>query len=537
MSLVELVVATYPGGEKHLEVTLESLHDQEGIGFKLDVVCDERYGPDKWNEGFDRCQSEFIAFPHHDDIYQPTWLAESVAALEAHPEAVACFSMDTFIDGNGRRLPGATTLPIPAKETYDYKDIINGVIRFGNFLRCETVVFRRDLAGDMRFGEPGTGTAVDTAFWFRILSAHPIVIINKPLVRYRQHAEQDTQTQRQSNKGVDHWDAMKYAASLRPEDVEWDNYIALNKMVALNDMQKEMERVKEKAKNEKRVRLVVVHEPPDAAGTGVVAAHRVREANKGEGEIAYYVYPQDTGAIQEGWFRGCPVVVCPPGLFPMVVKRFKPSRIEYQHTLFFGDEILTVETTATKELYLHDRWMWSEDPHKEGKYRDTRKYLGGVKVFGNSGWTCREAKEKLGVEIELFNPFVPLPESPVRFRKRVGFFGGFSTTKGVHILLQAARKLPDVLFVLFTQPPAEMMEGRQIYGHRNVLIMGAYARTDLHLLVHLVDLVVVPSLFESHGLVKKEIESLGVPCIATNTGGMEGTIEAGNVQKLVEAIG
>jgi glycogen synthase len=67
--------------------------------------------------------------------------------------------------------------------------------------------------------------------------------------------------------------------------------------------------------------------------------------------------------------------------------------------------------------------------------------------------------------------------------------------------------------------------------------MGAYARTDLHLLVHLVDLVVVPSLFESLGLVKKEIESLGVPCIATNTGGMEGTIEAGNVQKLVEAMG
>ena len=537
MSLVELVVATYPGGEKHLKETMESLHEQEGIGFKLDVVCDERYGPDKWNEGFDKCQSEFIAFPHHDDVYLPTWLSESVAALEANREAVACFSMDTFIDGNGRRLPGATSLPIPEKETYDYKDIINGVLRFGNFLRCETVVFRRSLVGDMRFGEPGTGTAVDTAFWFRLLSAHPIVILNRPLVRYRQHAEQDTQTQRQTNRGVDHWDAMRYAASLRPQDVEWDNYISLCRAVKLNDDKKEENRVKEKTKSETRVRLVVVHEPPDNAGTGVVAAHRVREANKGEGEIAYYVFPSSGGSVNEGWFRGCPVVAVPPTLFPMVVKRFKPAAIEFHHTLNFGDEILTVETEAKKELYLHDRWMWSEHPHEEGKYRDTRKFLDGVKVFGNSGWTCREAKEKLGVEVELFDPFIPLPESRMTFRKRIGFFGGFSTTKGVHVLLQAARKLPDVLFVLFTQPPEAMLDGRRFYGHRNVVVMGFYARSDLHLLVHLVDAVVVPSVFESHGLVKREIESLGVPCISTRTGGMEGSIEANDVQALVEKIG
>jgi glycogen synthase len=78
--------------------------------------------------------------------------------------------------------------------------------------------------------------------------------------------------------------------------------------------------------------------------------------------------------------------------------------------------------------------------------------------------------------------------------------------------------------------------GRQLYGHPNVLVMGAYVRSDLHLLVHLVNAVVVPSLFESMGLVKKEIESLGIKVISTRTGGMEGTIPSGDVQALVEAV-
>ena len=94
--------------------------------------------------------------------------------------------------------------------------------------------------------------------------------------------------------------------------------------------------------------------------------------------------------------------------------------------------------------------------------------------------------------------------------------------------------MPDVLFILFSDPLVEA-EGRQIFGHSNVLVMGSYSRADLHLLVNLVEVVVVPSTFESHGLVKREIESLGVKVIATKVGGMQGTIEP-TVEALVEAI-
>ena len=363
-----------------------------------------------------------------------------------------------------------------------------------------------------------------------------IGIVNKQLVYYREHAGQDTEGQRASSV-EDHWKAIDYAIALRPDDLEWDRYIIAERMREINKLTKEMERVRAK-KDHAKVRLVVVHEPPDNAGTGVVAAHRVREANRGEGEIAYYVFPDPNAtAIQEGWFRGVPVIGCPPALFQNVVNRWKPSFLEYHHCLTWGDDILKCETTAEKTLYLHDRWMWSEHPHTDGKFRDTRDFIGEIKTFGNSTWTYKEAKEKLGIEVGLFDPFVPLPHGPMVFRKRIGFFGGFSTTKGIHILLQAARKLPDVLFVLFTQPPDGLGEGRQLYGHPNVLVMGVYSRSDLHLLIHLVEVVAVPSTFESHGLVKREIESLGVPVIATRVGGMQGTIRPDSVDALVEAIG
>ena len=579
MPAVTVMVTTYPGGEKYLEETLESLRAQTFTDYTLYVVNDSRMDLPKNNEAFDNCTTEFIAFPHHDDIYLPTWLEESVAKLRKHPEAAACFSMDTFIDADGRRMPGGTRLPIPEQDTYDYKTVINAFVRHGNFLRCPTVVFRRSLVGDLRYGSD-CGRASDTAFWFTVLhKAGPIVIIDKPLIKYRQHEAQGTELDRIAGPTA-HFDAMEYAANLNLDALDWDNYIHIARMSVENRNNKEVLRVKKKAAEEKKTRLIVVHEPPDNAGTGVVAAARVRKANEGEGEIAFYLFPnKELTAVQEGWFKGCPVIGCAPSMFRLVVNRFKPDLIEYHHTLYWGEEILAVETKARKELYLHDRWMWSDDPHGEGEFRDTRKYLGGISIFGNSEWTCRVAKEKLGVEVELFDPFVPLPNTvertlryifdpskisswdvdkivhakpgslveyngnnltlihPInRFRKRIGFFGGFSTTKGVHILLQAARKLPDVLFVLFTQPPDGLCDGRRVYGHPNVVVMGPYARGDMHLLVHLVDLAVVPSLFESRGLVAMELKSLGVKVITTKTGGMDGTIEPDNIDSLIEAI-
>jgi glycosyltransferase involved in cell wall biosynthesis len=534
MLTYEARIATLPGREAWLSECVESLRTQ---GVEPIITSDTRYSFPKWNESMDLCTSDLLFLPHDDDVYHNGYIDEMVSYMESHPDVAAVFCMDKFIDKDGRRMAGGNMLPIPEQDTYDFKTILNGMLVFGNFLRCETVCFRMSLIGDMRYPlDIGCGGAADTAFWFDILNKFNIGIINKQLVSNRQHPAQDTQSQRVAVV-PDHWSAIDHAISLRPDDLNWDNYIAVEKIRVINNQNREMANVKARIGKGGEVRFIVVHEPPDNAGTGVVAADRVRRGNNVDAQISYYVFPnKELTSIQEGWFKGCPIIGCGPEQFGLVVKRFKPSVIEYHHTLGWGDKILSVETDARKELYLHDRWMWSEHPHEDGPFRDTRSYLKEISTFGNSEWTCREAQEKLGVEVKLFDPFVPLPHGPMTFRKRVGFFGGFSTTKGVHILLQAARESPDVLFVLFTQPPESMMEGGRLYGHKNILVMGAYSRSDLHLLVHLVDLVVVPSVFESHGLVKKEIESLGVPVISTATGGMAGEVQPGDVQALVDSI-
>lgn len=532
----EVVIST--AKHRNAEYLAEAVESFKAQGVEPVVTFDSRHWFVNWNDAIENCKSELLFLAHDDDTYSSSYISEMVAFMEEHPNIVAGFCMDRFIDGEGRRIPGGTMLPFPESDSkeYDFKTVLNNMLAFGNFLRCETVVLRIPLVGDARYRREIADGAGDTAFWFEILSKHDIGILNKQLVFNRQHTQSATEPQRTAPV-ADHWAAMDYAVSLRPEALDWDKYISLEAIREKNNENMEAFRVKEKTRNETRVRLVVVHEPPDNAGTGVVAAHRVRKANEGEGEIAYYVFPNpELTSVQEGFYRGCPVMGCGPEMLPLIVKRLKPYLIEYHHTLIWGDEILQVETDARKELYLHDQWMWSDNPHADGKARDTKAFIKGIKVYGNSRWTCEKAKEKLGVDVELFDPFVPLPFKAIKFRKRVGFFGGFHPTKGVDVLLQAARKLPDVLFVLFSQPPADICDGRRIHGHSNVVIVGSYTRSDMHLIANLVEMVVVPSSFESYGLVKKEIESLGVRVVATRVGGMEGAIEPNNVEALVEAI-
>jgi D-inositol-3-phosphate glycosyltransferase len=130
---------------------------------------------------------------------------------------------------------------------------------------------------------------------------------------------------------------------------------------------------------------------------------------------------------------------------------------------------------------------------------------------------------------------IELPQ-PLVYNKRLAYFGGFHPTKGVGVLLQAMRRLPDYQLLMFSNVPKDLMDGRRMYGHPNVFVMGGYRRDELPCLVGLADVVVVPSLFESFGLCAREAEAAGAKVISTRTGGLSGTVEPGNTEALVEAI-
>ena len=55
MLTYKVVLATFPGREKYMEESVESLRAQ---GVEPVIVGDTRWGPDKWNEALDNCETD-----------------------------------------------------------------------------------------------------------------------------------------------------------------------------------------------------------------------------------------------------------------------------------------------------------------------------------------------------------------------------------------------------------------------------------------------------------------------------------------------
>ncbi len=561
MDRVTAVVATYDGHKHFVGETLDSLKDN-GIGYE--VINNGWKAGVNWNNAISSCKTEYLVLPHSDDVYLPNYVSEMAAYMDANPEVPLAFCMDIFIDAKGNRIAGGTILPISEQRTYDFKTILNAVIRHGNFLRCETIILRPRLLDGLRFKEH-CGTANDTAFWFDILNRHNIGIVNKPLVRYRVHEGQDTASQRGGNQPLDHWDAIRYAVSLRPDALEWDTRISVNKVIEQNDAMREGKRLEEKIRNAKQFEFYVCHEPPDNAGTGVLAAHRCRERNKSDEEqITIYVYPHQ-GSKENFIERGVPVLRFTPGLFDSVIKEYNPVRIEYHHTLRWPKEILDIKGTR-KYLYFHDFFILGCEMYhlynREGKVCEEitpeqcericgipktqvrqrqdhlRKAAEGMDgIYANSDYTAGIAEKILGKRPEVVT-FDPPPLGTPFVGKKVGYFGNWYPVKGCDILLEVAHLMPEVQFVLFSDVPPDILKGRSVYGYPNTIVMGRYLRPDLSLLVNLVDVVVCPSRNESYGLVRRECERLGKKVVATDVGGLCGTVkpEAGEIAKAIKEV-
>lgn len=535
MNKVSCFIAAYSKTNKQwLDEAVDSVRQQ---GVEPTVQFDEGITHQRWSQAIKDCPTDYLHVFSHDDILRPEFYAKTTAFLDSHPECSAVFTLDYIINERGERI-GQSGLPFQPQDTYDFAFILNNLIRYGNFLRCPSVVFNVSRVRGLAY--PECDSASDTAMWFEVLhKAGPIGIIPKPLYCYRQSSASDTQkniigTPRQ----WDHVRALEYAVSLNEDALEWD---ARAKLARFTDDRKEAQHrhdINERIGKGAKVRFVVAHEQPDNAGTGVVAAHRVREANgAGSGEVAFYVYPDTESKVEsQGWQSGCPVIRCHPTLMHLPVGRYKPHTIEFHHTIGWGDDILRIHTEARKELYLHDLWMWRQHPHlPNSPSRDTRACVAAVQaVYANGPYLQAEARRELGCSVGLFP--MPPPPAPIKYRKTIGYFGSAHPTKGIDTLLKAMRRLPDCLLVMYTHIPPEYLNGRRLYGHENVVVVGPYRRGDIPALANLTHVVAVPSLYESYGLVKEELEGQGAKVIASNVGGMAGTLEPGNVQDLVEAL-
>ena len=562
---VTATIITFPGGEKYLQEAIDSVNDQTFKDFKLIVVNDERSGEIKWNQLIEECDTEYLWLFHHDDVAMPNFLEVMIKALDERPQACAAFCLDYVIDSNGKRLRH-NIWPFKVKDVYTYRDVMGYMARVGNVIRMPSFVMRMSLAGHHRLDKK-TGTAGDTALWFRMLKEHPIIILPDKLFCYREHPESDTQKNVVGTHRIwDHGSALEESIKLLPNEVPWYAYTEIGFGQAQRAEAYEIDRLQNRLKKSQKIRFVIAHEPPYNAGTGVLAAERVKRFNEQDNEwYTWYVFPQEDANANPttGMVNGVPALSCNTMDYKKFIERHGPSFIEIHHILRWPLELLGID--RKKSLWLHDATLWCPKFHMydgEGMctgpttekcakcvnvntsdIKARKDYIASTlpsfdQVICNSKWTADWLLKEFEFEGEVSTPVMP-EMVPHPKRKRIGFFGGFYPVKGIDTILEAMKQLPEYDLMMYSHGiPSKYMDGIRMRGYDNVFCMGGYKRSDLPVLVNLVDLCVVPSLMESYGLVARELMACGAKVICSTAGGMAeiGTFEPGNVTALVQAI-
>lgn len=135
----------------------------------------------------------------------------------------------------------------------------------------------------------------------------------------------------------------------------------------------------------------------------------------------------------------------------------------------------------------------------------------------------------LGIEL----PPTLLPPKVVDEKRplRVGYIGGLSWQKGVHILITAFNQLPTPSQLWIAGDPAfdpDYAATLHQQAGENVTFLGKLGRSAVWEMLTKIDVLVVPSLwYETFAIVISEAFAMGVPVIASNLGALAERVHDG----------
>lgn len=146
--------------------------------------------PANWKAVTEAATGEYLKLVCGDDVVEPTLLAEQVAALDAHPEAVLVACRRRLIDGSGATVIGSRGLPNMVGPLDGRRAARESIIRGTNvFGEPGSVLFRRaDLMATG--GWDGTdGYVIDQATYCNVLMRGGFVGLPDALAAFRVNAE------------------------------------------------------------------------------------------------------------------------------------------------------------------------------------------------------------------------------------------------------------------------------------------------------------------------------------------------------------
>jgi hypothetical protein len=147
-----------------------------------------------------------------DDVCAPDRLAKQLAVLEAEPRVAVVGSWLELIDERGR------TVGSLRERLDDFVDFVFHTLIMRVYVAHPAALFR--LAPVLELGgyDETTGPAEDKDLWRRLLLAGwDARIVPEPLVRYRLHAAQLSQTRAAYQRGVDGRSQERFLAELAAE--------------------------------------------------------------------------------------------------------------------------------------------------------------------------------------------------------------------------------------------------------------------------------------------------------------------------------
>ena len=159
----------------------------QGVKYYLNPKL-EKWGESNWNHILSLAEGPFVALYHADDLYTSTMVSRQVEFLQNHPKASTVFTKTQKIDDFDCPIrKGITRLPVElrGKEEFDFPNLLNAVLKHGNFLTVPTMMVRRESLDKVGSFDLKFCTAADIDLYLRLSRLGTVGIIDEPLHKYR----------------------------------------------------------------------------------------------------------------------------------------------------------------------------------------------------------------------------------------------------------------------------------------------------------------------------------------------------------------